>query len=293
MLVVFDHRYKAWDEKRTKVNGAYTYSMDIEKFYLPHIKNLGKRTIVSTAPPFNFCDYEAPLDDCELAVQFFHKYPYLETDKSYMVEKVLNWLKIRGFGGKLVIVTSYKSFADYLTIKYPQITTVFFNMVVDVTDLPIKKEDARHRGIWFGNSYSKKDTYKKNICSEFNRNNYPLDLIQDGHYNYNPLSSDPHEILSHYTWGVGVGRCALEMLAIGLNVMVSGEHFGGIVSSYDDLFTQSNTNFNGRQITYDRDMFVCANKLINTTESLINPQVVRQVINEWINQNIKKIYENF
>jgi hypothetical protein len=292
MFVVFDHTYEDWDKKRTKVNGAYTYSLDIAKFYLPHIKSLGKKAIISTAPPFNTCNFEAPLDDVEIAVQFLHKFPYLETERRQMIFNIMQWLEIRNFKGDLIIVTSYQSFKTYLQINFPTIKSVFFNMVVDVDELPTINNNVK-KGIWFGNSYSKKDTYKRNIITEANKLSSPIDLLQDGHYNYGELTKPPHEILKSYKWGVGVGRCALEMLAMGMNVIVSGEHFGGLVSCEEDFIVQSNTNFNGRQITYDRDIYGCISKIVEDTQVFVPVDFVRSTIKQWTENNITKIHENF
>ena len=65
----------------------------------------------------------------------------------------------------------------------------------------------------------------------------PYDIINNGKFNDSDVVN--HEeakvIVSNYSYGIGVGRAALEMLAMGLKVIIAGKHYGGVLTS-DELF---------------------------------------------------------
>lgn len=55
--------------------------------------------------------------------------------------------------------------------------------------------------------------------------------------------------VSQYRYGIGVGRCALEMMEMGLKVMIYGKDMGGLILSEEDYEIQRAANFNANVIT--------------------------------------------
>ena len=55
--------------------------------------------------------------------------------------------------------------------------------------------------------------------------------------------------VARYRYGIGVARCALEMMAMGLKVVIFGKDFGGLILSESDFETQQAANFNANVMT--------------------------------------------
>lgn len=55
--------------------------------------------------------------------------------------------------------------------------------------------------------------------------------------------------VARHKYGIGVGRCALEMMAIGLKVLIFGKDLGGLILSQEDFDKQRSANFNSNVIT--------------------------------------------
>jgi hypothetical protein len=80
-----------------------------------------------------------------------------------------------------------------------------------------------------------------------------LITIREGKY-YDRTHRNGRGISQHDAWQVcanagvvfAVGRCALEAYAMGCEVVVAGDSYGGTVLDYSDWETQERTNFNGR-----------------------------------------------
>jgi hypothetical protein len=123
------------------------------------------------------------------------------------------------------------------------------------------KKYGEGRVIYFGNVRSKrrKRTVKR-LRREFARKGWKMDIISKGRLNNGkkyPTQGRALREVGKYGYGIGIGRCAQEMLAMGMKVMVAGSGFGGIMASESDWQAQLETNINGAARTFDDNVGHC------------------------------------
>lgn len=91
--------------------------------------------------------------------------------------------------------------------------------------------------VWFGNIYRQKT---KNFVELKKKLNF--DIVSFGHFNSIPIDevkqNDRHRlkhILERYEVGIGVGKCAQELISLGLKVLVSGNNHSGFILNQNDF----------------------------------------------------------
>lgn len=169
----------------------------------------------------------------------------------------------------MIFISAYQSYV-YRINQWARegsrpIQAVYIPMSIDTSRLARIRQSNRkipkhkNRIIWFGNLNSDKSLLYQQIREDTRSSGYQMDVINRGKLNgktrIEQLQAWDH--ISDYRYGIGVGRCALEMYTLGLKVLISGANFGGIITSDTDYHVQQSTNFNGRVITYDRDIRSC------------------------------------
>lgn len=92
--------------------------------------------------------------------------------------------------------------------------------------------------------------------------------------------------VAQYRYGIGVGRCALEMMVIGLKVLLFGKDFGGIILSEDDFRHQQAANFNGNIVTgaasiADAISRIDQTKTFPSTFQEVMPDIEHRIIQAW------------
>lgn len=261
MLKLFTHKYHLWAEDMRINNGAYTYSKDIidtqEKDWRKVIPD-DLKVIMSTAPRLSIIPKtDLPVQEYDVAIQYMHTYPYQNAVK-YIKDIVT---KSSFTAKRWVFITAYKPYEMLINERFENIVrAVHIPMSIKTDALPTINPTPREALIYFGNVYnSKQDAYKelKEFCR---RNTIWMDTISMSKFNGEGavLPQDQiWSILKDYKYGAGVGRCALEMMGIGLQVIISGAEFGGIMTSEDDWKIQQSLNVNGRVITTDRSLETC------------------------------------
>jgi len=257
-LRVIDHTDEWWSHRKQKTgreNGANTYSRDIGTHHVGRWAKLAhdQEVVVSTAPPLVMHDV-GPVD---LVVQYLHTYDYAAP--LLVPNRVSAALRAQGVR-RVLFVAAYRPLVN--TLIAAGFEAVYVPMRVDVDwirhraeyqpgDLTDQSRIGWGRAVYFGNVTPAKRKHFDAMRRAFIKTGWKLDLLTE------PDQGKALRTVRRYSYGVGVGRCALEMMALNLRVMLSGQKFGGIITNADEWAVQSSQNFNGRVITYDRTVSAC------------------------------------
>lgn len=270
-IQIIDHTFRPWLARKRQENGAATYSKDIQEVLIPRLTEYFQEhnpeldILISTAPPL--AQVEDPYilhDRPELVIQFLHTYPYRNPMEP--INAMLN----RFPDSKVILVTAYVAYeirinqwakAQGLTDRVKPVFVPMFiqpeNILEAVGKRWYKHDPFEKRIIYFGNLYRAKSQEYYRIRQGLERAGWKVDVISKSRFNgTGPVleQADTWKLISQYRYGIGVGRCALEMYTLGLKVLISGEHWGGLCMDTNDCYTQQKTNFNGRVITGSRDL---------------------------------------
>lgn len=259
-MQVIDHTNEQWNLRYTRhgrENGAATYSRELVKYHIPIWKKLAADTIVVSTTPLITSRSDYGIDEAAtMLVQYLHRYPY--EDPTVDVKRV-----VKAMGDTPVLfVVAYQNYAAVL--KSLGYKVLYLPMTIDSRAVrkyaTNKKAQGKKTFAYFGNLLHGKQQIYTQIKHELISRGYSVDTFADNKYNNSPITLTQQEIwerLSEYEYGIGVGRCALEMYALGLKVLVIGGQYGGIVTNRTEFASQLATNFNGRVITFDRELQSC------------------------------------
>lgn len=244
-------RYSRSHVRQGRENGAATYSREIVAHHIPVWRQvLPAGSVVASCPLLTGLDVRG-----EVAVQYLHTYSYL--DPLGQAREVAGWMA--GRCSRLVFVTAYRSLA--LRLEAAGFEALFVPMSIDVDRVRAHASVPEHehgRAVYFGNVTRSKVVEHRRTVGILEARGWVVDVLSDGCLNGRKLTQgEAWRQVSRYRYGIGVGRCALEMQALGLRVLVSGAEFGGLATTEGEWLAQRATNWNGRVVTFDRDPGAC------------------------------------
>lgn len=267
-MYLFDHTTESWRQGSNAINGAVTYSIDIVKYQLPEWeKVLGPRDLLSTAPPPHTLKLPSNINN---AIIYLHSWPVNEDMMAFQTRFV--------FPAKNIIyITAYKPYCEVLRKNGHQ--AVYIPMSIDASNIQQYSTPKTSVGfVYYGNiTQVKQSTYRhiKRKCRDLR---IKLDTISHNIYNGRKLTQEEAlSIVSSYKYGIGVGRCALEMHALGLKTIIAGRRFGGLITNEDEYTSQQEVNMNSRIVTYSDQIEKC---LLNIDESIIKVSTIKSHVNE-------------
>jgi len=241
-MIVLDHTEKSWVARYKYMNGALSYSKDLVAHQIPKWGEvLGENDIISTCARFSECEIGGNYDT---AIQYLHSYPYYSD-----VLRIANIAKALPFSCKrLIFVTAYKAFETKLLNA--GFNAVYVPMAIDVDAIQQHAQPKIEDNsiIYFGNIVHNKVGLFNKIKRACNNLNIPFYYISHSKFNNSTDISreETLQMVSTYKYGIGVGRCAQEMMALGVKVMIAGVKLGGLITNEEDYEKQLETNMNAR-----------------------------------------------
>lgn len=243
MLHVIDHTWPAWQARYKLINrenGAATYSRDIVTHHLPILERWASNSsvTVSTAPPLL-----DPQGRGDVLIQYLHEYRHKQPTAPAFRIKSANRHRYK----RIVFVTAYEELSNLL--RRSGIEAWYVPMGIDVDNVKSHADTIPYRRVrgktaaYYGNlTRAKKPEYTR-MLESLESCGWTVEHV------VTKSSEAAWPTLSRYSYGIGVGRCALEMGSLGLRVMISGQAFGGLMLSEKDVQIQRATNMNGRKTT--------------------------------------------
>ncbi len=275
-MILFDHTEPSWYRRylnSNRQNGAFTYSVDIVNHQIPLWESiLPEDAVVSTAAPL----YQIKRrPEASVAVQYLHTFdPGLSGVR-----------RVAKLYPKVIFVTAYQRMATRM--RSMGFKAVYIPMTIDRDALP-EKGDPWYEGgrlLYFGNLTK----HKKHPYTVFKKRattlGWAVDTLSHNQWSEssNILSRDEQfQIINLYTYGIGVGRCALEMGALGLKVLIYGNKLGGVILNKTDAAIQTSTNFNSALTTGGNSLRTCLRRLpdaipaTNTIQDWL-PEIQRRI----------------
>lgn len=289
-LKLIDHTDKEWNKlynSHGKENGAMTYSKELVKYQVPIwedvLKSAGyKSVIIGTCRRLRAIN----VGSADIAVQYLHTVKY--DNPCFEVELITESLSGQGVK-KILFVTAYRQLAEIL--KYNGYEACFIPMTVDAEaireSVTMPEEKQKNQVVYFGNLNNKKRESYNIVKKSLLRRRFKVDTITNNYLNNHKKLDGQHEAwqeVAKHEFGIGVGRAALEMGALGLKVIYSGYHHAGIATRDWEWYMQENHNFSGYGFgtSIPKNINFLHNSLIRTNDIKENLPRIRKIIDQSI-----------
>lgn len=257
-MIVYDNNEREWKNRRgqlDRTNGAETYGGEILKWQVPIWESLSDDITISTT---NLMSRIEDFEPSRVNVQYLHTFP--KENPLWQYEKVSAAVD------NVIFLTSYLALNEMaVDAGY---NSVFIPMTIDASNIPRLSGDRQDKFIWYGNITDDKWLTYAKISRALGKR---LDFISGGKLNGKgeKLTQEQcWDIIRGYKYGIGVGRCYMEMAAMGMKCIIAGAGIGGITTDRDEHDMQMWTNYNARYYTHSDDII----ELINDIEDVV-PQV--------------------
>lgn len=245
-MILLDHTEPSWVSVFAFENGAHTYSQDIVKYQIPRFeKVLGKSAVISTCARFSKTSLTGSYD---VAIQYLHSYRYHGAVED--IQMLRRKLPFRA--KRLIFLSAYEKFTNELNAA--GFTAVHIPMAIDVEHVrQFRAAEANilPKFLWYGNITHSKRAMFNQTRRAVESAGYQFDYISKGLFNgVTPITKEEAWALaSQYKYGAAVGRCAQELMALGVKTLIVGQRYGGIITNPSHYTKQLSTNMNGRLTT--------------------------------------------
>lgn len=294
MIKIIDHTDPHWYSLYVghgRENGAMTYSKDIVKYHLPiwrsELKKSGiNNAIIGTCRLLRNNNLVLP-KKTDLVVQYLHTYSSLNPlrEIKLVTEQIPTEYK------KIMFVTAYKDLVP-IANAYGY-NAIFIPMTVDAGYIRQFARDKNphliNRVVYFGNLTRKRRRLYTQARSVLLRRGMAVDLISNNRLNGGLKTLSQQEcwqIASQYTYGMGAGRSALELAALGVKVMYINYNNAYVASSEEEYEMLEAKNFSGNigRDTLFRSVLRFNNSIIRTNDIKEQKKRIAEIIATAINR---------
>jgi hypothetical protein len=287
MITIYDHNthplwvglYKFRHESKNRTNGGYTYSQDIVKYHIPVIKDiLSKQDLYNNIIISSVALLEPSMTppETDLFICYLHENSIRELPR---ITGFLSWYK-----GDVIFITSRAEL--HKELKDRNIKSVLLPMSIDVSAIAKYAKSEKYadkRVLYFGNTYLGKGGSLSYVKQAFIKKGWIFDQISFNMFNGgHSLTRDQiFDIIAKYKYGIGEGRCVLEMNALGLRTLVCASSNQGIFTNDDDFALQRAHNFSDGTIwTFSPDINECIDNFDKAIVKTIDVQDVLPILKE-------------
>lgn len=292
-FIIYDHEthpiwmpvYRAKFEALGKTNGAYTYSQDIKNYHLSTIM----REIAKTEYEYTLISTVGRLSpgivppETQLIIYYLHENTLREIPR---IKELISWYK-----GKIIFIT-----ARIETVREIQklgISAIHLPLSIETSALAKYAKKRKYTGkrvIYFGNKYLGKDGAYDATRAAFESDGWQWDEISNNQFNGGERLSRREilKILANYKYGVGEGRCYLEMNALGIKTFISCARTMGLITNEEEFEKCKLGNFsvwNG--YTFSNDLKICVANMDKILIKSHNVLEVLPMLKEQISQELK------
>lgn len=214
--------------------GIITYWKDFCKIIMPFIAELHAITFNKEYSEHGIFSFFKEIEDSDKKNLGVKGVRVLHTPNLTQLDRLQHCI------GEVTHITHYKNLTAKPNRYTRKLKLKYIPMSIDTEKLP-NVEEKNGKIVYFANiTPEKSDTYTAL------KEQYDIDTISYNVLNYDDKKMTNDETLrkvAEYSIGIGVGRCALEMIAMGLKVIVAGRKYSGCVTAENfDEHWESNFN---------------------------------------------------
>lgn len=222
--------------------GPATYRKDFERVVQPHLEKVETDRNIIFSTLTETPSWLADDKDADRIVQVLHSMDFM-----YNLQDLEDFT---AGGRETVFITHYMALANKINEQTPH-AAYYIPMSVDTKILPTPSKKYE-KVIYYGNLYDEKlPMHSKIVASILEDTDCLCDFntLSFGYLNFGDEKKSHMECLrsvAKYSIGIGVGRCALEMLAMGCKVIVAGDNYGGLIDCEPAFDHHHHWNFNSK-----------------------------------------------
>lgn len=292
MITVYDHNtHPIWrglfnqrHASKNRTNGGFTYSEDIVKYHIPVMIPILEQSQYKNILITTVGELESKIvpDNTDLIFCYLHEFLERELPR---VERISQW-----YNKAIIYITSRDNL--YHKLINTGYKSILLPMSIDTKQFTKYKQDKYqdNRVIYFGNRYLGKGGSHEVIKQAFLKSGWIFDDIAFNLFNgKDSLTREQiFQTLAKYKYGIGEGRCVLEMNALGIKTLICASKNQGIITNESEFELQKMNNFSdGKVWTFSQDINTCVENFDKAIIKTVDVHEVLPILEKQLKEIIK------